>query len=458
MMKVLFASSEIFPYAKSGGLADVASSLPLALKKDIDICSVMPLYGFMDKKKLIKTTLILDINLGGISYKANVWSTKNEEVLVYFIDAPLLSNTKNLYGDKEAYANNDIRFGIFSKAVSLLAKTLHVDIVHLNDWHCALGAFWLKNSGIKTIFTIHNLAYQGVFEKDSLKRLGISQSHFNMQDLEFWGKCNFMKAGIRYSDKITTVSPNYAKEILTPKFGCGLEGFLNFYKNKLSGIINGIDTKVFNPLSDASLFQNYDSNSLTLKTKNKKELYKNTKLKDTKIPLFIMISRLVEQKGFDLLLESISDILKKELNLFLLVDTQSKFKKPFECIAKQSDNFKFLFGYDERLSHQLYASADFLLMPSLFEPCGLNQLIAMRYGTVPIVHGIGGLRDSVHEHSKKCGQGIVFKTYSKKALMSAINRALKLKNKNEINIFNMNCDLSFKNSAKKYLKLYKEIF
>jgi len=223
-----------------------------------------------------------------------------------------------------------------------------------------------------------------------------------MQDLEFWGKCNFMKAGIRYSDKITTVSPNYAKEILTPKFGCGLEGFLNFYKNKLSGIINGIDTKVFNPLSDASLFQNYDSNSLTLKTKNKKELYKNTKLKDTKIPLFIMISRLVEQKGFDLLLESISDILKKELNLFLLVDTQSKFKKPFECIAKQSDNFKFLFGYDERLSHQLYASADFLLMPSLFEPCGLNQLIAMRYGTVPIVHGIGGLRDSVHEHSKKC--------------------------------------------------------
>ena len=456
-MKVLFASSEIFPYAKSGGLADVAAALPLALSKDIDICSIMPLYGFMDKKKLTKTDIILEINLGGINYTADVYKTKDAKVLTYFIDAPLLSTTKNLYGDSEAYANNDIRFGIFSKAISLLAKLLHVELVHLNDWHCALSAFWLKDSNIKTVFTIHNLAYQGIFKRDSLDRLGINQSHFEMQDLEFYGKCNFMKAGIKYSDRVTTVSPNYAKEILTPKFGCGLEGFLSFHKNKLSGIINGIDTEVFNPKSDDLIFQNYDVNSLNLKIKNKKELYKNLKFKNAKTPLFVMISRLVEQKGFDLILESIDDLLKKELNLIFLVDGVSNYKKTFEDIAKKSDNFEFLFGYDEKLSHLLYASGNFLLMPSKFEPCGLNQLIAMQYGTIPIVHNIGGLKDTVHTDLKKCGQGIVFTKQTKKAFILAINRALKLKNEKNIQIFDMNCDFSFSNSAKKYLKLYKEI-
>ncbi len=456
-MKVLFASSEIFPFAKSGGLADVANSLPKALSKQIDIVSVMPLYGFMDEKKLNKADISFEINLGGIEYKIEILFTKVDGFLTYFIKAPLLSTTLNLYGDKEAYANNDIRFGIFSASIVQLAKALHAEIVHLNDWHCALSAFWLKDTGIKSIFTIHNLAYQGIFEKDSLSRLGIGFEHFNMDDLEFYGKCNFMKAGIRYSDVLTTVSPTYAKEILTPTYGCGLNGFLNLYKRKLHGILNGINRDFFNPKTDELIFKNYDKNSLNLKQKNKKELYKKVNLTDIKLPLFVMISRLVEQKGFGILLESIDKILEKKLNLLLLVDGQSKFKEPLMQIAKKSKNFSLIFGYNESLSHQLYASADFLLMPSLFEPCGLNQMIAMAYGTIPIVHGTGGLKDSVHEKSSRCGKGIVFAKPSKKSLLLAIDRAMKLENIKQLQKFNMDCDLSFDESAKKYITIYKEI-
>ena len=456
-MKTLFASSEIFPFAKSGGLADVANALPRALSKSIDIISVMPFYGFMNISDFQKTDIKFDINLGGINYAIEILSRQNQDILTYFIKAPLLSDTKNLYGDDKAYANNDIRFGIFSKAITQLATILNVSIVHLNDWHCALSAFWLKDRKIKTLFTIHNLAYQGIFSKDSLNRLGIDEKHFNYKDLEFYGNCNFMKAGIRYSDAITTVSPTYAKEILTPKFGCGLDGFLRFYKDKLSGILNGIDTNFFNPISDKSIFKNFDKNSLTLKQPNKEELFKKTGLKDTKLPLFVIISRLVEQKGFEIILASIDNLAKKELNLLFLVDGESEYKKPLIKYAKRYKNFELIFGYDENLSHQIYASADFLLMPSLFEPCGLNQMIAMSYGAIPIVHSVGGLKDSVHENSKKCGQGIVFSKPTKKAFMLAINRALKLKNRESIQKFNMECDFSFDKSALEYIKLYKKV-
>ncbi len=456
-MKTLFASSEIFPFAKSGGLADVANALPKALNKKTDIISVMPFYGFMDISTFQKTDIKFDINLGGINYDIEILSRQNQNVLTYFIKAPLLSSTKNLYGDDMAYANNDMRFGIFSKAITHLAIILHVEIVHLNDWHCALSAFWLKDTKIKTIFTIHNLAYQGVFAKHTLDRLGIDEKHFNYKDLEFYGNCNFMKAGIRYCDAITTVSPTYAKEILTPSFGCGLDGFLRFYKDKLSGILNGIDREIFNPKTDKTIFKNYDKNSLALKEENKKALFKKIKLNNTNIPLFVMISRLVEQKGFDIILASIDEFAKKELNILFLVDGESKYKKSLIESSKKYKNFELIFGYNESLSHQIYASADFLLMPSLFEPCGLNQMIAMNYGTIPIVHGVGGLKDSVHENSKRCGQGIVFSKPTKKAFSMAISRALKLENRDFIQKFNMQCDFSFDKSALKYIKLYKKV-
>ena len=461
-MRVLFCASEIFPFAKTGGLADVASALPKALKDEVEINSVMPLYGFMSKEKFQKESLTFSVSLGGIDYEIELYSTYNDGVKTYFIDAPLLSATQDLYGDeKGAYANNDLRFGIFCAAVVALASKLKIDILHLNDWHSALCALFIKESSldIKTIFTIHNLAYQGVFEFNALSRLGIDESYFTIDGLEFYGNINFMKAGIAYSDKITTVSPQYAKEILTKEFGCGLEGFLSLHREKLSGILNGIDSDFFNPKTDLALSFPYDSQSLEKKYENKKALLKTSKLKTPKKPLFVMISRLAHQKGFDLLLLALKPLLKKKLNFLLLGDGESHYKKRLETIALAHENFEFRVGYNEQLSHRIYAAADFLLMPSLYEPCGLNQFIAMRYGTIPIVHAVGGLYDSVQEDGLASQSGIVFKKPTKKALLDAIERALGLKNEqiNKINHFNMSRELSFDESAKHYLCLYKGV-
>ena len=461
-MRVLFCASEIFPFAKTGGLADVASALPKALSDEVEIDSVMPLYSFMDKEKFQKELLNFSVSLGGMDYMIELYSTYNGGVKTYFIDAPLLSTTQDLYGDEKGdYTNNDLRFGIFCAAVVALASKLKIDILHLNDWHSALCALFIKESSldIKTIFTIHNLAYQGVFEPNALSRLGIDASYFTTDGLEFYGNINFMKAGIAYSDKITTVSPQYAKEILTKEFGCGLEGFLSLHSEKLSGILNGIDNDFFNPKTDLALSVPYDSQSLEKKYENKKALLKTSKLKTPKKPLFVMISRLVHQKGFDLLLLALKPLLKKKLNLLILGDGGSHYKKRLEKIASTHKNFEFQVGYDEQFSHKIYAAADFLLMPSLYEPCGLNQFIAMRYGTIPIVHAVGGLYDSVQEDGSASQSGIVFKKPTKKALLDAIERALSLKLEqiNKINHFNMTRDLSFGKSAKQYLSLYKGV-
>ncbi|WP_345993868.1 glycogen/starch synthase [Sulfurimonas sp. HSL-1716] len=462
-MKVLFASSEIFPYAKSGGLADVADALPHILQEYVEISRVMPLYGFMDKdgfdyEKSYK------ISLGGIDYKINLYTKQSGSMRTYFIEAPLLSATKNLYCDKDGdYANNDLRFGIFCMALVELASMLNIAILHLNDWHTALCALFIheRKMKIKTVFTIHNLAYQGIFGKNSLERLGIDKKYFTMDGLEFYEKVNFLKAAIAYSDRITTVSPSYAKEILTKEFGCGLEGFLAHHKKKLTGVLNGINDTVFDPAKDAILPFTYDEKTLDNKYKNKADFIKRSKLKDPRRPLFVMIARLVEQKGIDLLIDSIKMLLEKKINLFLLGEGSAEFSKKLARFSNEHDNFEFFEGYDEELSHRIYAAADFLLMPSKFEPCGLNQMIAMRYGTIPIVHAVGGLKDSVHEDKKACGEGIVFKKQNKKEFLSAVERALKLKKeakKFKATIeFNMGCDFSFRPSALEYLRLYKSL-
>ncbi len=465
-MKLLFVSSEIFPHAKSGGLADVAHALPRALKKYLDISRVMPLYGFMNKELLEKCEISFRIELSGIYYNISLYTSENDGVKTYFIDAPLLSFTQNLYGDaKGEYSNNDLRFGIFCAAAVELAVQLHVDILHLNDWHSALCALFIKDKklNLKTVFTIHNLAYQGVFGFDSLQRLGIDKKYFTMDALEFHSKVNLMKAGIAYSDCVTTVSPRYAEEILSNTFGCGLDGFLQKYSSKLFGVLNGIDTATFSPLTDKALIAPFDSEHLELKYLNKKELFQNIGVQEgIKNPLFAMISRLAHQKGFDLLLSSLELILSRQLHLLLLVEGTASYKEQLEEFAKKYDNFSFLFGYDEELSHRIYASADFLLMPSLFEPCGLNQMIAMRYATVPVVHGVGGLFDTVHEDESVCGRGIVFFEPTKKALLGAIERALELyqntQKMQEIIHFNMKCDFSFDKSAKVYFHYYQNLF
>ena len=456
-MKILFAASEIFPYAKSGGLADVAAALPKALNSLAEVFSVMPLYGFMDQNDFALAESFM-LTHAKKKYKIEILQ-KGE---TYFIKAPYLSDTPNLYGDKNGdYKTNDLRFSLFCKAVVWLAKSLHVELLHLNDWHTALCAYYVKEQKIKikTIFTIHNLAYQGVFDFSSLHTLGIKESDFGMDGVEFYSKINLLKAGIAYSDIVTTVSPSYADEILTAEFGCGLEGFLNYHKAKLYGVLNGIDTMVFDPSSDISLALKYAT--IEEKYKNKVALLKSSKLKDPRRSLFVMIGRLAEQKGIELLLKSINLILEQNLNLYIIGEGEERYSQEFEKLAKEHQNFEFYKGYDETFSHKLYAAADFLIMPSRFEPCGLSQFIAMRYGAIPIVHAVGGLKDSVHEKSEKCGRGVVFAKYNKSSFEKAILRALKLKKETkkirELVQYNMQCDFSFETSAKTYFNLYKTL-
>ncbi len=460
-MKVLFASSEIFPYAKSGGLADVADALPRALSSYTELYSVIPLYGFMSKKDL-ELSQSFEVSLGDEKYKINLYTKLQNTLNLFFLEAPLLSETKTLYCGKDGdYADNDLRFAIFCKGVVALAERLHVEVLHLNDWHTSLCALFAKEQKLvlKTILTIHNLAYQGVFERETLKKIGIDEKYFTMDGLEFYGKVNFLKAGIAYSDAVTTVSPSYAKEILTSEFGCGLEGFLTHHKAKLSGILNGINEVIFDPRSDKALFASYEN--IERKYQNKVALHKTSKLKDPRRPLFVMITRLVEQKGIDLVLESMETLLQNKLNLFIIGEGKARFAEQLQTLSLKHENFEFFNGYDEVLSHQLYAAADFLLMPSRFEPCGLNQMIAMRYGTIPIVHATGGLKDSVHENRSKCGQGILFKKQSKQALLLALKRALNLKKEKKqfesMVSFNMQCDFSFEQSALAYLKIYESL-
>nr|WP_321267028.1 glycogen/starch synthase [uncultured Sulfurimonas sp.] len=463
-MKILFAASEIFPYAKSGGLADVAYALPKALKKHLDIVSVMPLYGFLNIDALKKSKIFFDVKLGSKTHKIDLYTADNRGIKTYFIHSELISNSKDFYSDKSgAYANNNINFGIFCAAIVELAKHLNVDILHLNDWHSAMSALWIKekNLNIKTLFTIHNLAYQGLFQKEIIEDLGIDKKYFNMDGVEFYNQLSFIKAGIAYSDAITTVSPQYAKDIMSQRFGCGLNTFLKKHSKKVRGILNGIDYELFNPATDSAIASKFSLQNIKAKEINKKALLKELAFEPSQKPLFIMIARLVEQKGFELLLESLEDLLKNDLNFVVVGDGVSSYKHKLEIIAKKHDNFRFIFGYDEDFSHRLYAGADFLVMPSLFEPCGLNQMIAMRYGTIAIVHAVGGLFDSVSENKMKCGEGIVFHQHSKDAFLKAILRALKLnkdrKKMKKIIDLNMKCDFSFEKSALSYMKVYKDL-
>ncbi|WP_373070988.1 glycogen synthase [Sulfurimonas sp.] len=463
-MKILFAASEIFPYAKSGGLGDVAQALPRSLSKYADIIRVMPLYGFLDKTSFKKEDLFFELKLGQNTYNITIYSDIHKDITTYFIDSDIFSRNKEFYTTKSgSYSNDNPNFGVFSAAIVELAKHVKADLLHLNDWHCALAALFIKEKAphIKTVFTIHNLAYQGIFDKNVLEQLGIDGSYFNMDDLEFYDKVSFIKAGIAYSDAVTTVSEQYAKEILTEQFGCGLHSFLSHHSKKLSGILNGIDYDIFNPKTDNAIESRFDENSIELKNANKQALLSKLEFKDTQIPTFVMVSRLVEQKGFGLLLDSLDDILNKKLNLIILAEGEGVFKHKLEHFAEKYDNFHLNFGYDEDFSHKVYASGDFLLMPSLFEPCGLNQMIAMRYGTIPIVNSVGGLKDTVHEDNKSCAQGIVFTEPTKDSLICAVEKALKLyldktKMANTIS-FNMGCNFSFEKSALLYSKLYKKV-
>jgi len=468
-MKLLFAAAEIFPYAKTGGLADVAQALPAALVKQTDVLSVMPLYDFIDREKFALTSMneSFQITLGKDIYEISLFEGMNRGVRTLFVHEATLCHCITPYGNKNGdYPSNDLRFGIFSKTLVIMAEMFKIDILHLNDWHTALAALWAKEvlPELPVIFTIHNLVFQGLFPRESVERLGLSEHYFTPEGIEFWGKMNCMKAGIAYSDVVTTVSPTYAKEILLPEFGCGLEGFLQVHTSKLHGILNGIDTVLFDPLNDPALTKHYSAEKLSGKKSNKTLFCKAHGLTDADKPLIVFIGRFTEQKGLDIIIEALPKLLAMKLNFAILGDGDETMAETLMSASKNYDNFSILFGYDESLSHRMYAAADLLLMPSRFEPCGLNQLISLHYGTIPIVNDVGGLHDTVRDiddtDSSICGQGILLSTLSSTAIVKAVKRSLKLfaskKHFSKISKSNMHCNVSFEESSKSYLKLYRK--
>ncbi|MBA3026330.1 MAG: glycogen synthase [Sulfurimonas sp.] len=460
--KVLFAASEVYPFAKSGGLADVAYSLPRALHSTYDIDVVMPLYTSINREKFVIESLdeYFEIEMDGVLYPVEIYGCKYEGISYRFVYAPLLCEREFLYGPPECgYEDNALRFGLFNYAIVAMLQKNNYEIAHLNDWQSALVPLLLnENKTIKTksVFTIHNLAYQGVFDFFYLQKIGLDEKYFILDALEFYSQINFMKAGIAYADVVTTVSPKYAKEILTPAFGCGLEGFLKLHEKKLSGILNGIDTDHFAP----------PFNEIKGKAVSKKAYLKEAGLKGVSKPLFVFVSRFTWQKGMDLLIEMLPKLALAECNIAILGEGEELYHSKLKAIANENANVHLSFGYDEALSHRMYAAADFLLMPSLFEPCGLSQLIAMHYGALPIVHKVGGLADTVLEYKKcdsetKKGCGLTFSKENAAAFMKAVNTALELyKNKrtyNKIVQHNMLCDFSWNTSAKSYSELYEKI-
>ncbi|KPK64838.1 hypothetical protein AMJ83_01300 [candidate division WOR_3 bacterium SM23_42] len=455
-MRVAFVASEAVPHAKSGGLADVVGTLPQYLT-DMAVKTVI----IMPRYKGIKSTpgKRIRVEMQGL-HQVNVFKRDN----FLFVDYPDFFVRDGLYGNtKGDYEDNCERFTLFCKVATKLLLEGHYDIVHCHDWQSGLVPLYMKLAShrAKSVFTIHNLGYQGKFPRDKFKLLGISEKYFTAEGLEFHGDVNFLKAGIVYSDMITTVSENYAQEIQSPELGFGLDGILRTRADRLRGIINGIDYNQWNPEIDEFIYVKYAD--FDGKQKNKVLLCRDHCL-DTQRPLIGMVTRIAGQKGFDILVCAIDEIMKTGFNMLILGLGEEAFHEKLRKLeniyhGRLSVNIKF----DNKLAHRIYAGADFFLMPSLYEPCGLGQLISLRYGTVPIVRKTGGLADTVIEFApgSLTGNGFLFSEYTGKALTAATERAYETFGKAEVfRRLSENCmryNYSWTESAKKYQQLYNSI-
>ncbi len=450
-MKVALVAAEAVPYAKVGGLADVVGTLPRYLNKEgVEVKVFIPRYKGI--KGRYHTTIRVNNKSVKIYYAGNY----------YFVNHPFYYQRAGIYGEKKGdYNDNCERFSFFCRAVSKLVLGGGYDIVHCNDWHTGLLPLYLRQAGanIKTVFTIHNLGYQGIFPVDKIDALGLDIRKY--KSILHHNKINFLKAGIIYSDIITTVSENYAWEIQSEKFGFGLNEILTSRRSRLYGIINGIDYQEWNPEKDKFIYRKF--RGLKGKHANKNYLCKKSGL-EKKRPLIGMVSRITGQKGFDILLESMQGIIKLGCNLILVgmgdKNYCSELKRYCRLFPSRiSVNLKF----DNRLAHQIYAGSDFFLMPSYYEPCGLGQMIALKYLSIPVVRKTGGLADTVHQYNPMSGSGngFLFKKYSSRALLNCLNRALRVYQnpKKFINVIQnaMKADFSWSKSAQKYKALYNMV-
>jgi len=478
-MKILMVSSEVVPYAKTGGLADVTGALPSAFKKLAhDVRIVMPKYKSIDfgKTKPHKVIEKTQIDIGGKKESCSIYEGEREDgVIFYWIENDNFFARKGLYGDKRGdYHDNAKRFAFFSlAAIEVIRKKLFSpDIIHINDWQTSFIPIYLKNnfanetfSKIPVLLTIHNISYQGIFKKDTLPEIALDQSLFTTEKLEFYDKINILKGGIVFSDYITTVSPTYASEIQTKDFGAGLDGILKTRENNLSGILNGIDYTLWSPETDGFIEYSFSKKALGGKLLNKSFLERKLNFeKDINKPLLGIISRLAEQKGIDIFTQILPELTDYDLQIVVLGKGDRVYEELLKDLAyKYPDKLKVRIGFDNELAHQIYAGCDMFLMPSRFEPCGLGQLIAFKYGTIPIVHRTGGLKDTVSQFSPDTltGNGFVFDEFTPSSFLKAIKEALSIyKIGKKWKKLIKNCielDFSWEISAEKYIQLYEKL-
>ena len=463
-------ASEAKPFSKTGGLADVMGALPAALAaRGENVAVVLP--GYRENvypSPLRAVYLDMRIPLAG-GYTVDIYETAERGVPYYFVVCPPLFDRAGLYGTGNVdHPDNHIRFAVFCRAaLELVRRVFRANIVHCHDWQAALAPVYVRHvfrgdphfAGSKLLFTIHNLGYQGMFPPEVLPQIGLDTSIYTPDCMEFFGKVNLMKGGIYFSDAVSTVSRSYAREIQTPELGFGLDAFLRGHARLVTGIVNGVDYAEWNPETDLLVAQNYSADDLSGKRECKRALLAEYGLDADNMdrPLIGMISRMVPQKGFDLVAEIAAELPKLDLAMAVLGSGDPAYQAVFAGLAAAyPGRFAVRTGWDEALAHRVEAGADMFLMPSHYEPCGLNQIYSLRYGTIPIVHATGGLNDTIDEET-----GFKFQEYSAAALLTAIRAALAAYQDQAhwrtMMRRAMSRDFSWNASAAEYSALYREL-
>ena len=469
-MKILFCSSEVVPFAASGGLGDVAGSLPKSLNAEgQDVRVILPLYGKIKEKysEDLKFIDSFNVSLGWRNQYCGLFTMEQNGVTYYLLDNEFYFNRPNLYG----YGDDGERFAFYSKAIleSLLHLDFEPDIIHANDWQSALVTLYInvyyrhiqKFQKIKTVFTIHNIAYQGQYGYNMIAdTLGLPQEWAH--HAEYNGDTNFMKAAIENADKVTTVSPTYAQEILDPWFAHGLDPILREKQHKLWGILNGIDYESYNPKTDKIIVKNFHADAfIKNKAVCKKELRSLFNLEEDGSPIISMVTRLVGHKGVDIVVQAMQGLIDKGYQVVVLGTGESQYEEFFrDLAARYPGRVGVEIAFIPALSRKIYAGSDMFLMPSKSEPCGLSQMIALRYGTIPVVRETGGLKDSVKDSQDGVGNGFTFANYSADELYGACMRAYEgyqdTKGWRVLVKRAMQSDCSWKNSAKEYIRMYED--
>ena len=472
-MKILFAASEALPFIKIGGLGDVMGALPKELvKAGVDARVVIPMYSTISQEMRDKCTLekFFYFSLGWRSCYCGIFKAEADGVTYYLIDNEQYFKRGGAYGEFD----DAERFAFFSKAVLEILPQIDFfpDIIHANDWHTALVPLYLDTQfrsvegyeNIKTVFSIHNIEFQGKYGMDILESVfGLSQGNRTL--LEFDGCLNLMKGAIECANVVTTVSRTYADEILDPYFSFGLHPILEARRYKLYGIVNGIDTEVFNPETDSNIKTNYSLKTRASKRYNKKALQQEVGLEDrADVPVIGMVTRLTPQKGIDLLEPIMHELMEMDVQLVILGSGYADYENFLKyCDYTYHDKFRAILGFSAELAQKIYAGADLFLMPSKSEPCGLAQMIAMRYGTIPVVHAIGGLRDTVipFDPENLTGNGVNFQSFNASDMLGAVRRAVDIwsnKDQRKAVMYNaMSGDYSWKASSEEYMRIYEEL-